>query len=200
VRDAERDEALLRSGELDLFIELAVLGPAVGDRASVTEENVASIVMLVEEAGKSVLMTGDARDDHIIDGLVASGRSSPDGHIHVDVLKIQHHGSENNYSEGFGKRVTADHYIFCGNGKHENPDTRVVRRLIDSRLGPASRRSPNPQAANSFDLWFTSDGTTSKADPHHMREVVDLVRRREANSAGRMTAHFSNGSHFCIEL
>ena len=54
--------------------------------------------------------TGDARDDHIVEDLIDIGKAGPDGNIHVDVLKVQHHGSENNFSAGFAKRVTAGHH------------------------------------------------------------------------------------------
>lgn len=73
--------------------------------------------------------------------------------------------------------------MFCGNGKHENPDIRVVRRLINSRIGSSAARNPNPQLDNAFKLWFTSDGTTFKANESHMEKIRQLVdeRIRESN-------------------
>ena len=45
-------------------------------------------------------------------------------------------------------RVIADHYIFCGNGKHENPDLAAVTLLLDTN------RELRPNAA--YKLWFNS--------------------------------------------
>lgn len=193
--DAERAESALINGDLATFLASVNIGPAIESRSSVTEENVASIIMMVEEDGKTVLMTGDARDDHIVEDLIATGFADGDGHVHLDVLKLQHHGSEKNYSIGFGRRVTADHYLICGNGKHKNPDLRVIERIIESRLGPDDVRSPNAEADQPFKMWFTSDGSTYKADQDHMRAVDRLVGERASGSGGRLHYHFS-GAEF----
>ena len=190
-RDAADDEDLLRNGDLDAFLALN-LGPAIGDRDTVTEANVASIVMLVEEGPQHVLLTGDARDDHVHEALVEGGRTGAGGHVHLNVLKLQHHGSENNFSVDFGKLVTADHYVLCGNGKHENPDLRVVERLIDSRLGGPAHRSPNPEAGRRFKLWFSANEDSPDADRHHMHELEKLVKRRARRSDGQMRYEFNH--------
>ena len=54
-------------------------------------------------------------------GLFEPGESSK---IHVDLLKVPHHGSANNLDEDFFERITADHYVFSGNGEHGNPGAR----------------------------------------------------------------------------
>jgi len=178
---------------------MAGLGPEVGNREDVTVQNVASIVMMVEENGKRVLFTGDARDDHIHDDLKATGFTNSDHHLHVDMLKVQHHGSENNFSLGFAQKVTADHYLFCGNGGHHNPDLRVVRELLDARVGPASKRTPHVNPDRPFKLWFTSDGTTFKANRDHMKKVRKLVEDR-IESIPHASAHFSKDAFFDIDL
>jgi hypothetical protein len=152
--------------------------------------------MLVEDGSQNILLTGDARDDHVLEDLIEGGRTDANGHVHVNVLKLQHHGSENNFSIDFGKHVTADHYVLCGNGKHENPDLRVVERVIDSRIGPASRRSPNPQVGNRFKLWFSADQHSPDADRPHMRELERRVRRRANQSGGQMRFRFNSGRSF----
>jgi hypothetical protein len=197
--NAEEDEDLLLQQGLRSFLALSGLGPVVGDRDGVTVQNVASIVMMVEENGKSALFTGDARDDDIYDDLKASGYKDSDGHVHVDLLKVQHHGSENNFSLGFAQKVTADHYLFCGNGGHHNPDLGVIRALLDARIGPASKRSPHVDADRPFKLWFTSDGTTTASDSRHMKKVADLVHRRIENVT-HAEAFFSSDAHFDIAL
>ncbi|MFT7648627.1 MAG: hypothetical protein ACI8Y4_003379 [Candidatus Poriferisodalaceae bacterium] len=194
-REAARHEDLLGNGELVQFIATA-LGPAIGDRTTVTEANVASIIMLVEEGGQNILLTGDARDDHVHEALEKSGRTDADGHIHLNVLKLQHHASKNNFSEDFAKKVTADHYLLYGNGGHHNPHKEVVKRLIDSRIGPASKRSPNPQVGDRFKLWFSADSGSEDANADHMRELEDLVEERAAASGGQMKFRFNRNRSF----
>ena len=199
---ADIDEDLLANGDLSGFLlSLAAdLGPAIGDRDSVTEQNIASIVMMVEEDGKRMLFTGDALDTDIVDDLIDTGFADADGHIHVDVLKLQHHASENNFSIGFGKCVTADHYVFCGNGKHENPDRDVVKRVLDSRVGPSTRLSPNPETGNKFKLWFTSDGSTFKANRDHMKKVQADVKAVHDKDPSRFDVHFSKDAFLSFTI
>src|SRR5207247_786314 len=118
----------------------------LGRRENVTAPNLASLMVLVDEAGKTVLLTGDGHHQDILDGLKQLDKLNGDGTIHLNVLKVQHHGSENNLDENFCQRVTADHYVFCGNGAHANPNLTVVQTIVDSRK--------NDQ--RNFKLWFNS--------------------------------------------
>jgi len=197
--DAEDDEALLLEQGLRAYLALAGLGPSVGNRNEVTVQNVASIVMMVEEGETRALFTGDARDDDIYEDLIAADYGNDDGHVHVDLLKIQHHGSENNFSLDFAQKVTADHYLFCGNGGHKNPDLGVVKALLDARVGSSSVRTPHVDVDRPFKLWFTSDGTTYDANSRHMKKVKDLVDRR-LQSKPHATSYFSAHASFDINL
>ena len=189
------DEDLLANGQLDQYL-LASIGPAIGDRTTVSEANVASIVMFVEDGHQNILLTGDARDDDIVQQLIDSGIADSSGFVHVNVLKVQHHGSENNFSRGFAKRVTADHYVFCGNGKHGNPDPRTVRQVIDSRLGRAKTRSPNLQTSNRFKLWFNADRNVRGGDRDTMEKLEHIVRDRAVRSSGKMRYRFTSNRSF----
>ena len=52
--------------------------------------NLSSIVVLVQYGGRSILLTGDARGDDVLQGLETEGllREKP---YRVDVLKLPHH-------------------------------------------------------------------------------------------------------------
>jgi hypothetical protein len=82
-----------------------------------------------------MLLTGDARGDKIIEGLQLVGLLGGDDNstIHVDLLKVPHHGSSNNLERNFFKRITADHYVFSGNGEHGNPEREALEMLYDAR-------------------------------------------------------------------
>lgn len=97
--------------------------------------NLSSIAMLVELDGKRILLTGDARSDHVVEGLETCGFLQA-GPFHVDIMKVPHHGSEANVLPGFEQRITADHYVFSANGKDQNPDPPVVARIArEARSG-----------------------------------------------------------------
>jgi hypothetical protein len=53
--------------------------------------------------------------------------------LHVDILKVPHHGSANNVELAFFKKVTADHYVFSGNGEHGNPERETIEMLLAAR-------------------------------------------------------------------
>lgn len=92
--------------------------------------NLSSIVLLAEHGGRSLLLTGDARGDEVLDGIESAGLPDP---LHVDVLKLPHHASENNMERGFFDRVTADHYVVSACGKYDHPSLAVLDWLVDSR-------------------------------------------------------------------
>lgn len=95
--------------------------------------NLSSIVVLAEVEGKNILLTGDARGDKILKGLELVGFVKKRGKLHVDVLKVPHHGSANNLDQDFFDRITADHYVFSGNGEHGNPERESLEMLLAAR-------------------------------------------------------------------
>ncbi|HYH83901.1 MAG TPA: MBL fold metallo-hydrolase [Pyrinomonadaceae bacterium] len=174
----------------------------LGARANVTTPNLASLMFLVEEAGKTVVLTGDGHQDDILKGLAHVKKLDGAGGIHVNVLKVQHHGSEHNIDEPFCRAVTADHYVFCGNGEHENPDLRVIQAIADSRIGEPSKLSPNSQAGDPFKFWFNSSvEATEKAEAKaHMKEIGILVRDLKKKSKGKLKFSFLDKPSFDLNV
>jgi hypothetical protein len=89
-------------------------------------------VALATQNGRRMLLTGDARGDFVLDGLGAAGLLG-NGAIHVDLLKVPHHGSSRNVTVDFFRQVTADHYVISADGRHDNPDPRMLRMLAEAR-------------------------------------------------------------------
>ena len=52
--------------------------------------------------------------------------------IHVDVLKVPHHGSERNVTEEFFKVITADKYLISANGRDDNPSLTTLTWIAES--------------------------------------------------------------------
>ena len=93
--------------------------------------NLSSIMVLAEADGKSVLLTGDGRSDHLLKGLGQMGRLDASGGLHVDVMKVSHHGSDRNATRKFFRLVTADTYVLSANGKDDNPDLATLLWIVE---------------------------------------------------------------------
>lgn len=200
-RKAREDEELLSLSDLEGLAQIGLeAAGGIGDRDKVTAPNLASLMLLVEEAGKSVLLTGDGHADDILKGLRHCGKLNAHGGIHVDVLKVQHHGSEHNADEAFAKLVTADHYVFCGNGEHGNPDPRVIDVFVNSRIGAAPHLSRNPEVDRPFKFWFNSTSTMEGADADHMKRLEDLMKTHKNNGHGRLSYKFFDSAKAEIEI
>src|SRR3954447_8536042 len=100
-----------------------------------TTPNLSSIVLLLRAHGRSMLLTGDGRGDHIVDGLGERGLLSKSGKFHVNVLKVPHHGSARNATRDFFAMVTADTYVISANGRYGNPDLECLLSLVDAAGG-----------------------------------------------------------------
>jgi Metallo-beta-lactamase superfamily len=94
--------------------------------------NLSSIVVLAQADRKRMLLTGDARGDDILEGLLAAGllRSKP---LEVDILKLPHHGSDRNVETEFFRTVVADHYVISGDGSNDNPEVAALRMISEAR-------------------------------------------------------------------
>lgn len=96
--------------------------------------NLSSIVILIEADGKTMLLTGDARGDHVLEGAREMGLLSDAAPtMHVDVLKVPHHGSNRSNDTLLFDAFPAEHYVISGSGEHGNPDVDTVKALIESR-------------------------------------------------------------------
>jgi hypothetical protein len=95
--------------------------------------NLSSIVVLAQNAGKTMLLTGDARGDYILESLEEVGLLKKGKSMKVDVLKMPHHGSDRNVDADFFERIVADHYVFSGDGRHDNPEPETIALLVKAR-------------------------------------------------------------------
>ena len=94
--------------------------------------NLSSIVVLVESQGKRILLTGDGRGDHTLEGLKAA-KLLKGGKLRVDVLKLPHHGSERNVAADYFETIIAKHYVVSADGKFDNPDVGTLKMISAAR-------------------------------------------------------------------
>ena len=207
-RRMSRDEERLTETDASFLLESSAalaegFGLAeLGDRDEVTEPNLASIMLHVKDSdGKTCLLTGDGHMDDVERGLEAAGLLQSGQGLHVDCLKIAHHGSENNSDLPNYQRITADHYIFCGNGHSDNPDPRIVDAVIDSRIGVANKRSGNAETGKRFKFWFnTNPEDDDNHNAGHMQMLRERVQRRASRSNGKMRFAFQSSSVRNIQI
>ena len=174
---------------------------ALGQRSGVTPPNLASLMLLVVEGKRSVLLTGDGFAGDVLTGL-QSRKLLTSGSLHVDVLKVPHHGAAHNMTDDFAMAVTADHYVFCGNGSETNPEIVVIDRLFESRLGDAAKRSKNAQVDNPFTFWFncSSKVPNTEEQKKHMIAVERRVAALKKKSKGKLTAKFLGPGQASFEI
>jgi hypothetical protein len=129
--------------------------------------NLSSIVMHLKSAnGRTMLLTGDARGDHILRGLEDAQLTDQSGRCPVDLLKVPHHGSDRNLDREFFQRIPAKHYVISGNGRHDNPSASTLGWIEET------------QGNGAYTIWLTYDHNTAgicqrvgRAD-RHFRIVV----------------------------
>lgn len=211
------NRAGLPAGTLGLSID-----DEIGRRTKVTEPNLASLMLLLEETkvGGGVtraIMTGDGHHEDVLAGLEHHGLLADGKGLHVDLLKIQHHGSEHNLDRDFIKRITADHYVFCANGEHENPDLRIIEVLLKSRLGEDDELSLNPEADQSFTVWLNCSSqylkkqieakkeagkSTTKLEKslEHFLRVEEALVEAKAESGGKLKVKTLKANPLVLEI
>jgi hypothetical protein len=140
--------------------------------------NLSSIVMLARLGRRSILLTGDARGDHVLDGLAEAGLLGPDGGLHVSVLKMPHHGSIRNIDGDFLRRVTADTYVVSADGRYGNPDHEALAATVEAAH----------EARRPIELVFTNRTDSSDA----------LVATHPPARFGYRTRFLARGRHSLV--
>jgi beta-lactamase superfamily II metal-dependent hydrolase len=192
------EEAILHKSITSFANQFEELG-----QGNITIPNIASLILLIEEGtgigAKRILLTGDAGSEEIMEGLKFHELIDNDKGIHLDVLKIQHHGALANVTKDFCKTVTADHYIFCGNGAHHNPEIEVLGAIVDSRLGDMAEDSLSPvETDRKFRMWFSNseDSANTEKRKAHMKAVEEKMKELKNQFKGGFDTRFiRQGTH-----
>lgn len=151
-----------------------------------TVPNLSSIVILAtktESDGQThrMLLTGDAGGDLILEALQRQKLLDANGKIKVDLLKVQHHGSNHSVDEDFFRRLLADTYVISGNGKHGIPHHDTLRWLSDARHGEA------------IDVYMTN-----RSGDEGLTEMLDEFLPDEAKKEPKHKYHFRNDNDYSI--
>jgi hypothetical protein len=147
--------------------------------------NLSSIVVRVEVGGKTLLLTGDAHGDDIVEAWKELELPTP---ATLDVLKMPHHGSIRNTTKQFLEFFTAEHYVFSADGSYDNPDAPTLEALVKIH------------GSRNIKMHFTNKDVEWEA-PYKLEkngvEVANLPELLDALHAaygGPWTAHFREPS------
>ncbi len=157
-------------------------------KADQTVPNLSSIVLLVEGFGRRILLTGDQRGDHVLEGLLSTGQMKQGETFHVDIMKVPHHGSTANVPPEFVASVTADTYVFSANGKDQNPDTPVLE-LVASE---ARKGRKFTMAFTNGDMAYEKDknGNLPKIGTKTVRTLVEAIAELKKDADVRKNVSF----------
>lgn len=93
-----------------------------------SKANGCTISLLLEWAGRKILLTGDAFGSDLVDALETLG--SP---FAADLFKAPHHGSKNNVSDALAASVESPYWLFTTDGtRHRHPDAVAIARVLRS--------------------------------------------------------------------
>ena len=91
-------------------------------------------------------MTGDAFAADVRDGLKALQKKGP---VAIDLVKVPHHGSQQNVTRGLVEAIDCPLWLFSSDGTtHKHPDAEAVAQGVALRRPPAPRRWPSPSAVS----------------------------------------------------
>jgi beta-lactamase superfamily II metal-dependent hydrolase len=161
-----------------------------------TVPNLSSIVFLVEQKGigqqpTRILMTGDAGGDLILKGLEDANLLDEYGRIHLEILKVQHHGSNHSVSEEFFRRVLANAYVISGNGKHGIPHIDTLKWLsrarseepIDVYMTNRHLKDRGNDLTKGLDDFLALEESEEPGHRYHFREESELSIKVSINAS-----------------
>jgi hypothetical protein len=160
--------------ELPAAAPLESTDAAAGKTADSSLPNLASMVLMLELAGKRILVTSDARADTLLAGASQAGFTDETGRMEVDALLLPHQGSDRNVSVEFFRRVRARHYLVQGNGKHFNPEIVTFKMLFEGRRDDTQPFSIHMNYAPEE----LAEGSRGKYPVEELCELLRLERRK----------------------
>ena len=135
--------------------------------------------------------------------------------MHVDVLKMPHHGSDRNMDRAFLERITADHYVFSGNGSTAIRNARRSRCCSRPAVRPPATSSTLPTRSTTIDEARKADwekgqrqekvrkrcspGTAVREDWSARRHALGALFHDYPQFGSKVTT-VSNGPPHLIEL
>lgn len=98
--------------------------------------NGSSLAFLAEFSGLSCLLLGDAFPDVVHDAISKVARARNLKRLPIDLMKVSHHGSQDNTHDALLDGIECKHFLFSTDGSsYGHPDEACVARIVQ-RCGP----------------------------------------------------------------
>src|SRR5262249_12591494 len=98
--------------------------------------NGSSIAFLAEHAAGSCLFLADAHPGTVTESLKRLLKERDVQRLHVDAVKVAHHGSKNNTDEALVSLIERPRFLLSTNGvQFKHPDEEAIARIVDGGAG-----------------------------------------------------------------
>ena len=128
-----------------------------------TESNASSIAFLAEYGDKSCLFAADALPSTLAASVKRLLKDRQEQKLHVDAVKVSHHGSRGNTSPELLRLLDCRHFLVSTNGagKSAHPHAETIARII-KECGPGA------------ELWFNY-----RSDENKVWDDQILIKRHQ---------------------
>lgn len=111
-------------------------------KANTTFMNKTSISFILYAEGKSIMMLGDADINDVVKKLTDMGYSKGKP-IHLDLVKLSHHGSKGNINKKFLEIIDCNYFLFTtngGTGGAYHPDRKTIALIKNNQDKKSSEK------------------------------------------------------------
>lgn len=149
-----------------------------------TRPNGTSIAFIAEFDGKRVLLAADAHSE-VLEAALRPLAEAEGGKVHIDLMKISHHGSKANTSKTFPGLIDCTRFAVSTNGaRHHHPDGETIARFLAADKDRHKTLYFNYRQANT-DTWDSATlkvtwnylpvyAAPSEDDPANGKLVIDV--------------------------
>lgn len=111
-------------------------------KANTTFMNKTSISFILYTEGKGIMMLGDADINDVVKKLTDMGYSK-ENPIHLDLIKLSHHGSKGNINKEFLEIIDCNDFLFTtngGTGGAYHPDRKTIALIKNNQDKKSSEK------------------------------------------------------------
>ena len=146
--------------------------------ANTTFMNKTSISFILYAEGKSIMMLGDADINDVVKKLKDMGYSK-ENPIHLDLVKLSHHGSKGNINKEFLEIIDCNDFLFTtngGTGGAYHPDRKTIALIKNNKDKKSSEKKTTLRF--NYPLKTIMDRTTGllSEDEQEFFEIEDNTK------------------------
>lgn len=146
--------------------------------------NNASIAMIIWTKDKCLLMTGDSMADDMYNYITQELKKTKNDPLHVDIMKMPHHGSRYNINNDLLDVIDCDKYLITTNGGAGNanhPDRQTIAKILrregrpDKHIEIFLNYSRNNEMASHGTVFINDEEISDKNNNFDLIENVEWL-------------------------